>query len=350
MSRRRVFRPIGPDEVRWHDELPWHPGMADLFWLDGELDNGYQLGIGLLRSRPLVGGLPGITIKILTPDGEVFEVDETFTAEEFTGTAFGGSWGENQLVGQIDDDGRPVGYRLILAVGNITLDVTCDGVCVGSKFVDSSPGFTTFDESTGSAAGWWPLLPKSTSSGTLTIGDTVLDASGAFHIERQVTTFPLAGSAGEKSAQSIWTWGHFYAGEYTAIWTDSGASEHFGYHHFTPFLLWRGNELVLSTFAFASYVERFTINPVTGLALPVVTTLKASDGETDFFARLIEPRNFEHVELNNKPGSIYCRQLSQVSARIETTDGVERAGGTAIHEWGTQAGNFPFQVPERPAP
>ena len=45
MSPRNVFRPVGPDEARWHDELSWHPAMADLFWLDGELDNGFQIGV-----------------------------------------------------------------------------------------------------------------------------------------------------------------------------------------------------------------------------------------------------------------------------------------------------------------
>jgi hypothetical protein len=322
--------------------------MADLFWLDGELDNGWQIGIGLLRSRPLVGGRPAITIKIMRTDGAVINADATFTVEEFTPSAFGGSWGpDNRLEGQLDGAGRPAAFRLTLAVDDLLLDVTCHAVCFGAKFVDTSPGFTVHDEAGGSAAGWWPLIPRARASGTLSINGDVIDASGDFHIERQVSSFPLAGNAGEKSAQSIWSWGHFYAGEYTAIWTDSGASEHFGYHHFTPFLLWRGSELLLSTFAFACYVERFTVNPATSLALPVVTTLKASDGTTDFFARLVEPRNFEHVELNNKPGSIYCRQVSRVAARIEGTGTVERVAGRAVHEWGTQAGNYPFTTGSR---
>jgi hypothetical protein len=343
MSPRNVFRPVGPDEARWHDELSWHPAMADLFWLDGELDNGFQIGVGLLRSRPLVGGMPAITMRLLTPEGEVIEVSETFEREAFTPTAFGGTWGDrNRLNGELDEHGTPIGFELSVAVEDLELDVTCRAVCVGAKFVDRSPGFTAHDETTGSAAGWWPLIPRATSSGTLSVGDTTLDATGAFHIERQVSSFPLAGSAGEKSAQSIWGWGHFYAGDYTAIWTDSAASEHFGHHHFTPFLLWKGSDLVLSTFAFASYVERFTINANSGLALPIVTTLKASDQNTDFFARLVNPRCFEHVELNDKPGSIYCRQLSEVAARMDGPAGTDRFTGRAVHEWGTQAGNFPF--------
>jgi hypothetical protein len=99
----------------------------------------------------------------------------------------------------------------------------------------------------------------------------------------------------------------------------------------------------MSTFAFASYVERFALNPTTGLAMPIVTTLKASDGATDFFARLVNRRNVEHVELNDKPGSVYCRQLSEVAARLHGPDGTERATGRAVHEWGTQAGNYPFR-------
>ncbi|ABW12106.1 hypothetical protein Franean1_2680 [Parafrankia sp. EAN1pec] len=352
MSARYVVRPVGRDELRWHDELPADPAsLVDLFWLDGDLENGYQIGIGLIRCRPLADGLPAVTIKILPPDGDVLEVNETFEPEDFDGDAFGGRWGDrNRIVGEFDANGRPTGYRLVLSVGGIEVDVACRAVCTGAKFVDASPGYTAYDPVQRHAAGWWPLIPRATSTGHITVRGLPVDGTGAFHLERQVSSFPLGGSDGEKSAQSIWTWGHFYAGDYTAVWTDSGASAQFGYRHFTPFLLWRGSELVLSTFAFASYVERFTINPRTGLAMPAVTTLKAADGGTEFFARLLSPRNSEHVVLNNKPGSLYSRQLSEVQARLDGPGGTERLTGRAVHEWGTQAGNFPFltATPERP--
>ncbi|ABW12114.1 hypothetical protein Franean1_2688 [Parafrankia sp. EAN1pec] len=344
MTGRHVFRPVGPDELRWHEELPPDPAsLCDLMWLDGDLDNGYQIGIGLIRCRPLVGGLPSVTIKVLPPSGDVIEVNETFQSTDFASRPFGGQWGgRNRIVGELDAHGRPTGYTLELAVGGIEVAVNCTTVCTGLKFVDRSPGYTAHDPANNHAAGWWPVIPRAASTGTITVNGTVLDAAGAFHLERQVSSFPLGGNAGEKSAQSIWTWGHLYTDDYTAVWTDSGASEHFGFRHFTPFLLWKGTDLVLSTFAFASYVERFALNPHTGLSMPAVTTLKASDGRTDFFARLLHPRNSEHVELNNKPGSLYCRQVSEVTARLDTPVGTERLTGRAVHEWGTQAGNFPF--------
>jgi hypothetical protein len=349
VSRRHQFTPVGADEIRWHDELPWHPAVADLFWLDGDLDSGHHIGIGLLRSRPLAGGMPSVTVTVMTPTGEVIELDETFTRDGLVPREFGATWGEAaDLEIEVDDQGTPRGFRLRVSLATVELDVECESVCVGAKFVDRSPGYTSYDEASGSAAGWWPLVPRATSTGTLRLDEATFDATGAFHIERQLSSFPLGGSAGEKSAQSIWSWGHLYADDYTAVWTDSGASEHFGYHHFTPFMLWRDREPLLQTFAFASYVERFVRNPQTGLVQPSVTTLKASDGTTDLFVRLTEPRNFTHVELNGKPGSLYCRQRSRVSARVDTPSGTERFSGRAVHEWGSQAGNYPFTT-EPPA-
>ena len=312
-------------------------------WLDGDLDNGYQIGIGLIRCRPLVGGLPSVTIKVLPPVGDVIEVNETFEPTDFVGGPFEGRWGgRNRIVGALDGRGNPTGYVLELAVGGVEVNITCRAVCTGMKFVDSSPGYTAYDAANNHAAGWWPVIPRAIATGTVTVNGTALDGTGAFHLERQVSSFPLGGNAGEKSAQSIWTWGHLYADDYTAVWTDSGASEHFGFRHFTPFLLWKGADLVLSTFAFASYVEQFALNPRTGLVMPAVTTLKASDGHSDFFARLLHPRNSEHLELNNKPGSLYCRQVSDVTARVDRPAETDRLTGRAVHEWGTQAGNFPF--------
>jgi hypothetical protein len=151
----------------------------------------------------------------------------------------------------------------------------------------------------------------------------------------------LAGGAGQPSAQSIWTWGHFTAGEYTGLWTDSAASLQLGNRHFSPFVLYRGSEPVLSTFAFSSSVERFTVDEPGGLPRPAVVTLRAAEGGREFFARLVDGQVSDHFELNGVEGAFYCRQVGRIEAEFYHW-GRDRFVGEVVHEWGTQAGNFPF--------
>jgi hypothetical protein len=214
------------------------------------------------------------------------------------------------------------------------------------KFSTGSPGYSGFRAETRLAVGWWPVTPRATARGTLTFRSEPRAVTALVHVERQAATVPLAGAAGELSAQSIWSWGHLNCGDYTAIWTDSAASGQLGYHHFTPFVLYRGRYPVLSTFAFTSYVEKFTIDERTGLARPEVTTLKASDGNLELFARLTDALVSDHFVMNKQAGSVYCRMVSTVDARLSQWGRAERITGRAVHEWGSQAGNFPFPQPK----
>jgi len=341
----RAFRHVTPEEFRWHTELSGDPdSLCELLWIDGHLDDGWQIGIGLMRARPLMDGHPAIFIRLLSPDGRCIQADEKFTHEEFqNGGGLSARWGRNNsIVADVGPSGSPGAYRLSLRVREFEVDLHCVAECTGVKFVTASPGYTACDTKSGLATGWWPLIPRARVSGSIVVQGEARQVSGLFYLERQVSSLPLGGREGEKTAQSIWAWGNFHAGDFTAGWTDSGASEDFGYRHFTPFVMWKGSDPFLSTFSFASYVEKFAINPKNGLAYPEVVTLKASGGDIDFFARLVSGHIIDHYEMNNKRDSLYCRQASEVHAQIRQWGATRRIEGRAVHEWGTRAGNFPF--------
>lgn len=346
MTDVRAFRRITPAELAWRTELgDGDPDYVELWWFDAGLDNGWQLGMGLYRSRPYDGGRPAITINLLRPGHEFVEVHETFAADQFTPYDFGGRWGpRNEMVGTLSDEGDPVSFRLSLDVDAVRVELDCAVVCSGVKFTTASPGFTHYRPEKGTAVGWWPIAPRADFTGSVTVGDTTVTARGRVHVEKQLSSLPLAGSDGTPSAQSNWTWGHFSCGDYTGIWTDSAASQQLGYRHFTPFVLYRGDEPVLSTFAFASYVETFCLDAATGLPRPEVVTLKAAEGERRFFARLVDGRVSDQFELNGNAGAFYCRQFGRIDAELHLWGRATRLEGEVVHEWGTQAGNFPFQT------
>ncbi|MGH1561627.1 hypothetical protein [Mumia sp. DW29H23] len=345
----RDFHHITPAEIAWHLDLGKDdPDFVDLFWLDAGLDNGWQVGIGLYRCRPHDGGRPAITVNLLRPGKDVVEVHETYEAAAFTPTEFGGRWGDdNVLAGTFDTDGRPASVRLSVAIDGVRIELAGTVVCAGVKFTSASPGYTHYREETGTAVGWWPVAPRTDVTGRITVDGEETVVTGAAHLEKQLSSLPLAGEEGAPSAQSVWTWGHFTCGDYTGIWTDSAASARLGYRHFTPFVLYRGSEPVLSTFASSSSVERFTTEPSTGLPRPQVVTLKASDGQRDFFARLLDGRVSDQFELNGVAGAYYCRQVGRIEAEIHHWGARTRIDGEAVHEWGTQAGNFPFERSRR---
>lgn len=354
MSGERAFRYITPEELRWFPWLDtWPAGepnddLVDLFWVDVDLDDGRQVGIGLYRRRPYNQGAPAVTVNLSTPGERTRELHKVYRTDEFTPAEYGGRWGRQaELTLRVSAEGNPIGFDLRVEFDDFSLDVTGDVVCPGLKFSTASPGFSGYREESRLAVGWWPVTPRATARAILTWRGERHDQPALVHIERQLATLPLAGDEAADSAQSIWSWGHFNAGEYTAIWTDSAASAAFGYNHFSPFVLYRGPQPILSTFNFTAQVEKFVVDPDSGLTRPDVTTIRAGNGEVDFFARLVNGRVSDQFELNDRPGSLYCRQVSTVEGRVDHWGCAHRLRGQAVHEWGSQAGNYPFRQAER---
>ena len=344
MPRRYTFRRISKTNLAWHPELGEGEnakGYADWLWLDGQLEGDYQYSMGMFGARPGVEGTvpggPTIELHILTPDGKAHHGGETFPPESFKPEAFGAAWGDNKFAGKLKPDGTPEGYDLKVSVGDVGVDLSARTVATGLVFSDEEHGYTYYHPGRKTALAWWPLVPRAEVEGTLTIEGKPVKVSGLSYVERQITNIPQSfGGVG----QAWWTWGHFYAGDFTAVWTDSAASEHYQYRHFSPFALWKGSELVLSSFQFTAYIEKYGIDEDSGALYPVVESLRASDGNVELRAQLL-PGKINHVFRLGGTG-VYCRQYCPVNIQLRRWDDVEEASGTAVHEFGAGGGWFPF--------
>ena len=354
MPRKYTFRKLTGSNLGWHPELREGEGAdyyGEWFWLDGQLEGGYQYSMGLFARRP--GGIspegknwPSVELHILTPDGEVHHATEDYPPESFKPEPWGGAWGHNTFTGRLGPDGMPEGYALKVSVGNIGVDITARAVASGVQFSDEEHGYTYYHPYKNLALAWWPLVPRAEVEGTITIDGKAAKVRGLAHCERQLANLPNAFGGG---GQAIWFWGHFYAGDYTAVWTDSAASERSKYRHFTPFVLWKGGDVVLSTYQFACVVEKFGIDPVTGLLYPVVESLRASDGHTGLTAQLLPGKIIDFFTLEGPPSApekrgVYFRQHCDVRVQVSRWDEIEEIGGTSTHEFGAGADWFPFEI------
>jgi len=343
MARVYSFHRTTKNELGWHPDLKGGGeggvgglmGYNEWFWFDGQFENGYECSMGLFG-----GDRKFIDLYPMSPDGVVHHRSEEFSAEAFKSEPFGASWGgNNYLRGKLAADGSVLGYDVKVAAGDVGLDIATRAVVpFGVKFSPEEPGYSYYNPIKKQALGWWPLAPRAEAEGTITIDGKANPIKGQVYLERQLSSLPLGGTAGAKTGQAVWCWGHFYAGDYTAVWTDSAASQHYGYRHFTPFVLWKGDTVVMSTFQFAGYVEEFGIDPKTGIPYPVVETVKASDGVTELFAVLQPGTIIEHA-----PGSWYCRQYCDIKVSIRRWGETEEIAGKSVHEWCAGGGWFPFE-------
>ena len=354
MPRRNTFRRITKGNLAWHPELREREGAqnySEWLWLDGQLEGGYQYSLSLSAGRP--GGVaeavesagergrPSVSLHILTPEGKVHHGSEVYPPEAFKPELFGGTWGDkNVFKGKLKPDGMPEGYDLKVSVGDVGVDITARAVAIGLQFSDEEHGYSYYHPLKNIALGWWPLVPRAEVEGTLTIEGKPIKVSGLAYVERQLTNMPASFGGG---GQAWWTWGHFYAGDYTAVWTDSAASEHYQHRHFSPFGLWKGSELVLSTFQFTCYVEQFGIEPELGNIYPVVESLRASDGNVELRAQLLPGKINDRIKLGPRRQGVYTRQYCDVNMQLRRWDEVEEASGTAVHEFGAGEHWFPFE-------
>lgn len=350
MSRRNTFRRINKSHLEWQLNLREGEGAqnySDWLWLDGKLEGGYQfqMGMFLARATEMGGsessvkrGYPVIDLHIQTPDRKKYYRREIYSPESFKPEPFGGTWGNERFVGRLNSDGLPEGYELKVTLGDLGLDLTARTVAIGLVFSDEEHGYSYYNPIKKAALGWWPLIPRSVVKGTITIEGKQLEVNGLVYVERQVSSIPRAFGSG---GQAWWTWGHFFADDFTAIWTDSAASERYQYRHFSPFALWKGSELIFSTFQFTVYIEKFGFDPESKFIYPIVESLRASDGNTELKAQLTNGR-INHTFQVGKKGQ-YVRQSCDVNMQLRRWEVIEEASGSANHEFGAGDQWFPYE-------
>jgi len=350
MTRAYTFRNIDNGVLGWHLDLGEGDAIDDYgewLWLDAQLEDGYQFSLGLFRNfpptyrpttwykakwgdRPEVGRWPAVDLHIKTPDGKLHRSTEVYPPESFKPAPWGVTISHSTYTGKFNSQtGRPESYHISASVGNLGVDFNARVIATGVVFSDEEHGYTYYHPIKKRALGWWPLIPRAEIEGTIIIEGNTVKAKGLAFCERQLWNLPVIGPSG----QSWWFWGHFFADDYTAVWTDSAASEHFKYRHFSPFVLWKGGDVVLSTFNFAGYAEKFGLDP-DGIPYPEVVSLKASDGNREMTAQLVNGKILTRLES-------YVRQCCEVHMQLKHWGETKEIHGESIHEWGCSPDWFP---------
>ncbi len=335
-----TFRSINQNQLAWHSELAGD--RLEWLYLDGCMENGYTYDMlfasKMEMAENIVGpekkDLPLIDCHITNPEGKTQRAAVAFPIEELSLEPWGVRIGQNSLTGSLTPDGQPSGYSVRVVHDDFGIDITAKAVVTGIKFVEEEHGYMFYDPATNFAVGYWPLIPRAEIEGTLTFHGQTVPVKGLGWCERQVGNEVFAGWI------SKWLWGHGWAGDYTVLWTSVASTAATQYRHWSPMVLWKGSDIILSTHNVAHNVERYEIDPEIGMPYPAIETVHATEGNVELNA-MVSPRTIIMRELMTenpgtspeKPGC-YFRQHSDFDMEIRRLDRLEQIRGTLIRESG----------------
>ena len=344
MAKTYIFKNISNEILRWHPELGEGENQENYFeymWFDAPLQGAD--GVYYLRISPFssvvkgshgaeTGGLPGLGFDLLLPNGECLDSFIIYDPREYEALPFGGIWGTNAFTGTVTDDGFLDSFEIKMNIEGVGIDLKARTVANGLQFVEADHGYTYYHPVKKRALGWWPLAPRADVEGILTIGGKEIRVKGPSYLDRQLGNLPTAFGG---SGQAWWTWGHFWAGDYTGTFTDSAPTAKYKYRHFSPFMLWKGSELVLATFDFTGYVEQFSVDETSGKFYPKVQSQKARDGSVEFTSQITNGILVEPTTTSLEETTRYVRQFADITMQLNRFGGIEEEiSGKIVAEFG----------------
>jgi len=347
---KNILRRNSVDTLRWHTELMQGVGKEnymEYLWFDGVFDGGYYLRVAPFNSHApgshgvKGSGIPSFGFDLGLPDGSVIDHVEIYKPEEFKTAEFGGYWGDNALlIGKVNDKGEILEYQIKFDLNNVQVDLTATCVAkTGIQFVENDNGYSYYHPQKQVAMGWWPMAPRSEVKGTISFNGKTINVQGPAYLDKQVSnkdeTFGGTG-------QAWWTWGHFFCGPYTATFMDSAATAKYKYRHFSPFILWKGSEIVLATLDHTTIVEQYSIDKVTNKFYPSVLSQKAKDGSVEVYTQItngvvteVKETSLEYVK--------YVRQVADINLEVFRFGGFyDEIQGKMIIEYGAGMHYMPW--------
>ena len=351
MASPFIFKSISPFNLDWHFELKSGGDYWDWLWLDGWTEQGYWYGLTLAYRMEIMGHRVGedkqdwpiIDMLVTNPEGVTHRVAKAFPPDQFkTEQPWGVSIGDNYCKGEIGPNGKPTGYRIKVDVDGAGMDVTVKAVAPGVQFVEADHGYTFYHEKANLAVGWWPLVSRGDMEGTFTFQGKTVKVKGLSYVERQLGNISFQG------LMPHWFYGHLWAGDYTALWVDN-TSPPPRFRHFSPLILFKGGDPILSTHNLNVHPEGFVLDEINGMPHPTVETLHATEGNTELTAQ-IQPGTIVAREcVTEVPGTAvspdnpvgYFRQYGNVNAQIRRWDQLEEVKGVCLREFGWMTEWFP---------
>ncbi|WP_139830099.1 hypothetical protein [Mycobacterium triplex] len=335
-------RSIGENQLAWH--LDMGGKTTEVLLCDGKLDNGWLYnfafsarweGMALLGEEK--AEWPGVTLTLVSPEGDHRQIVELFPPEEMKTEHFGITIGNNTFVGRVTPEGLPAGYDVKIEFEDFGLELSADVVNTGTLFSDDEHGLGYYDAAKDIGWTWWPLAPRSTVTATTKLAGRTETSSGIGYLEKDIANL----DALEMSDwTSTWYWGHAWTDEYTLNWSVQYGHENFNYRPFASLVVWKGSDPVFVTRTPMMSPIKFEWDDVLNVAYPSHFTILGTHGDFEVFLRITDSTLFERFPLISRPeqqgenmGAI-LRSFGDVDIEITRLGKVEKLKGRSTFENG----------------
>ena len=339
-------------------DAAWHPDDSEDFFELWDcycmIDGGYGFAI-MLYSKPwypIIDYIPGeaghplCVINIITPDGVSHFIRKSYPDEAFKASTerLDVTMGQNRLIGKYNDKGEYEGIEIKIAEEGISAELTYDAKIGSMKMSERDDNLTYLNPATNKYFGWFNVGVRSDVKGTITIDGKAMDITGVGSNNYNWGNIKF-------DLQSRWFTAGIFADDYTISFNNSTAGKRHNYAHFTPLVLWKGNEVIMSTFNCSVYGEEFAVDPESRGPYPVTETFRASEGDIEVMGFLPPGIIAERSRIEDVPG-LACTsenpwfhffQFSDAHMIIRRGKEVEKIKGRALREFVWADEWFPYK-------
>jgi hypothetical protein len=215
-----------------------HRRAFEHWYFDARLDSGHTVVAFLTKRRPeeRVGCEPSVELIIYSPDGTKRQVNRSYPASEasFATLDVDTRIGPNRA--WVDRSGPLPVQHAHLAEEDVVFDLQFH-----NELPSWMPGRGETHYGEVDHFGWVVAAPRARVSGTVRIGDLVLDASGIGYADHNW------GVGDMKRIIDRWHWGRLYVEDYSLLFANVLTQKRFRHHRSQPLMLAREGEIVLST-------------------------------------------------------------------------------------------------------
>ena len=215
------------------------------------------------------------------------------------------------------------GYRLVMDMKELAIDVTITNLVPSWK---CGSGVLWADQDSGAVTGWTVAVPRGNVKGTLRVEGEAMAVTGQGYHDHNY------GTAEMDNPFWGWYWGRIFDPKYTLIygWVIPKDPE---MPVTSPFMLAKGNEIVLSTDQWTMTVEESQKDEQYGFDMPMRLRLTCDGPGVSLDGVLVTNRVVEVQKLpHGESDYYYYRFLADYSAAITVDGETEQVQGEILHE------------------
>lgn len=208
------------------------------WYFDARLDTGHTVVAFLTKRRPeeRAGCDPSVELIIYSPDGTKRQVNASYPKAEasFAVDDVDVRIGPNRC--WVDRSGELPVQHAHLAEEDVVFDLQFH-----NELPSWMPGRGETHYGEREHFGWVVAAPRARVTGTVRIGDLVLDASGIGYADHNW------GAGDMKRIIQRWHWGRLYVEDYSLLYANVMTQKRFDHHRSQPLMLAKDGEVLLST-------------------------------------------------------------------------------------------------------